>query len=108
MITKDIFYVFRIKVWEQIWVFKQKMWQYVKRLLRDFGTYCVILLVCWHLILRDGVYFDDFDIETGHGINVTEEEKTHGPTATWTQELSHTMWALEPDNRLIQNSPLIK
>ena len=29
VITKDIFYVFRIKIWEQIRVFKQKMWQYV-------------------------------------------------------------------------------
>ena len=76
MITKDIFfYVFRIKVWEQIRVFKQKLWQYVKQLLSDFGSYsCVILLVCWHLILSDGVYFDNLDFETGHGINVTEEE----------------------------------
>ena len=75
MITKDFFYVFQIKVCEQIRVFKQKC-EYVKRLLSDFGTYsCVIPLVCWHLILSDGVYFDDFDIETGHGINVTEEKK---------------------------------
>ena len=61
----------------------------------------MILLVCWHLILSDGIYFDDFNIETGHGINVTEEEKAHGPTGTRTQQLSCTMRAFEPDDRLL-------
>ena len=106
MIT--MWYGFRIKVWEQIQVLKQKLWKYMKRLLSDFGTYsCVILLVCWHLILSDGVYFDDFDIETGHGINVTEEEKAHGPTGTLTQQLSHTMRALEPDDRPVTIYPCL-
>ena len=39
----------------------------------------MILLVCWHRILGDDVYLDDFDIETGHGINVTEEKKSTWP-----------------------------
>ena len=96
IIINDIFYVFRIKVWEQIRVFKQNMWQYMERLLGDFGTnFCVILLVCWHQILSDDVYFDDFDSETGHGINGTAQ----CPTGTRTQELCHTMQALEPDDR---------
>ena len=67
----------------------------------------MIILVCWHGILGDGVYFDDFDIETGHGINVTEEEKAHGPTGTLTQELFHTMRALEPDDRPVTISPCL-
>ena len=61
----------------------------------------MILLVCWHRILGDGVYFDDFDIETGRGINVTEEEKAHGPTGTRT----HTMRALGPDDRPVTFPP---
>ena len=67
-----------------------------KILLGDFGiNSCVILLVCWHQILSDDVYFDDFDSETGHGINGTAQ----CPTGTRTHELSHTMRALEPDDR---------
>lgn len=79
MIKKDIFNVFWTKVWEQIGVFQQKMWQYVKRLLGDFGTYsCMIpFLVFWNLVLSYGVYFDEFDIETSHGINDTEEGKAY-------------------------------
>ena len=96
IIINDNFDVFRIKVWEQIRVFKQNMWQYVERLLGDFGTNsCVVLLVCWHQILSDDVYFHDFDSETGHGIN----GRAQCPTGTRTQELSHTMRALEPDDR---------
>ena len=45
--------------------------------LGDFGTNCVILLVCCHQILSDNVYFDDFNSETGHetghGINDTAQ-----------------------------------
>ena len=67
----------------------------------------MIRLVCWHRILGDGVYFDDFDIETGHGINVTEEEEAHGPTGTRTQELSRVMRALEPDDRSVTISPCL-
>ena len=68
----------------------------MERLLGDFGTNsCVILLVCWHQILSDDVYFDDFDSETGHGINGTAQ----CPTGTRTQELCHSMRALEPDDR---------
>ena len=64
--------------------------------LGDFGTNsCVILLVCWHQILSDDFYFDDFDSKAGHGINGTAQ----CPTGTRTQELSHTMRALEPDDR---------
>ena len=39
---------------------------------------CDSSFVCWYLILSDGVYFDDFDVETGHGINVTEEDLNPG------------------------------
>ena len=79
----------------------------MKRLPSDLGIYCVIHLVCWHLILNDGAYFDDFDIETGHGINVTEAEKAHGPTGTGTMELSHTMRALESYARHVTISPCL-
>lgn len=60
---RTFLYVFQTEVREHIRVLKQNMWQYLKRLLGDFGTYsCVVLLVCWHLILSDGIYFDDFGI----------------------------------------------
>ena len=67
----------------------------------------MIPLVCWHRILDDGVFFDDFDIETDHGINVTEKDKAHSPTGTRTQELSRTMRALEPDYRPVTISPCL-
>ena len=53
-----------------------------------------MILVFWHKILSDDVYFNDFDSETNHGINGTAQ----CPTVTRTKELSQTMRALETDD----------
>ena len=73
----------------------------------------MILFVCWHLILN-GVYFDAFDIETVHRINVTEEKKVHGPTGTRIQDISkpckHSIQTIDPlqflhaENRFVPDS----